>query len=477
MKKKLVKMLSVTLSAVMLSSLVACSSDTQESNSNNSNSTTKASNSNNTTASNEEIPSIDEIKVGEDFKDISASIKVLTNRTDIVDTIYKGYAEQFMEIYPNIKVEYEGITDYEQSLNLRLSTGDWGDLCFIPTSVSKNELSNYFTKLGDYDTLNDIYNFIPEKTINGEVFGIANGGTANGVIYNKKIWEQAGITEKPKTPDEFLADLQLIKDKTDAIPLYTNFAAKWTMGAWDAYTDIAATGDPDFRNNMPHMSNPFTKKDDMTGPYAVYYILYESVARKLIEDDPASTDWESSKGAIGKGDIATMVLGSWAVEQCKEVTKNAGNDPEVIGYMPFPITVNGKQYAGASGNYAFGINSQATTENQKAALVYLKWLIEESPIYEYEGSIPALKGKDLPAALSDFTGVELLSNNLAPEGEEDLFDEINNESEVGINTNDYKKSEIVEGALYGTKNLDDIMNEWNSDWTKAQETLNIEVNK
>jgi len=70
------------------------------------------------------LPGIDTIKLGEDYQDIQASIKILTNRTDIVDTVYKGYAEQFMELYPNITVEYEGITDYEQSLNLRLPTGD-----------------------------------------------------------------------------------------------------------------------------------------------------------------------------------------------------------------------------------------------------------------------------------------------------------------------------------------------------------------
>lgn len=475
MKKKLVKMLSVTLSAVMLSSLVACSGG-QETNSSNATSSNDSNNTE-TSSTSSEVPSIDKLKVGEDFKDINASIKVLTNRTDIVDTIYKGYAEQFMEIYPNIKVEYEGITDYEQSLQLRLATGDWGDICFIPTSVSKNELENYFIPLGDYNTLDSIYNFCQEKAFNGKVYGIANGGTANGVIYNKDVWAKAGITEMPKTPDEFLADLQLIKEKTTSIPLYTNFAAGWTMGAWDAYIDIAATGDPDFKNNMPHMANPFAKREDMTGPYAVYYTLYEAVARKLIEDDPASTDWESSKGAIGKGDIATMVLGSWAVEQCKEVTKNAGNNPDAIGYMPFPITVNGKQYAGASGNYGFGINNKASVTNQQAALTYLKWLIEESPIYTYEGSIPALKGESLPDALSDFQSVELLSNNMAPEGEEDLFDDLNSESEVGINTNDYKKSEIVEGALYGTRKLDEILQEWNEDWSKGQQKLGIEVNK
>ncbi|MGN0293905.1 MAG: ABC transporter substrate-binding protein [Lachnospiraceae bacterium] len=457
-KHKFTRALALTLASVMTLSLAACGGSKSEQGG---------------SPENANVPTIDQLKVGEDYQDLTASIKVLTNRTDIVNTVYKGYAEEFMKIYPNITVEYEGITDYEESLNLRLTTGDWGDLCFIPTSVKKNELSTYFTPLGSFDTLDPIYNYCAEKTFDGTVYGIANGGTAGGVVYNKRIWAEAGITEIPTTPDEFLEDLKLIKEKTDAVPLYTNFAAGWTMGQWDSYIDIAATGDPDFRNNMPHMKDPFAKRDDMTGPYAVYYVMYEAVARKLVEEDPASSDWESSKSGINKGDIATMVLGSWAVQQCKDM----GDTPDDVGYMPFPITVDGKRYAGAGGNYGFGINNQASEDNQIAAMLYLKWLLEESTIYEDEGSIPALKGEDLPDALADFEGVELLVNNPAPEGEEDLFDEVNNESEVGINSNDYPKCEIVEAALYGTRTLDDLMSEWNAKWTSAQENLGVEVTK
>ena len=97
---------------------------------------------------------------------------------------------------------------------------------------------------------------------------IANGGNADGVAYNKRVWTEAGITEVPATPDEFLDDLQIIKDNTDAIPLYINFAAGWTMGAWDAYIFGSATGDPEFHNNMPHMASPFADRGDGTGPYA-----------------------------------------------------------------------------------------------------------------------------------------------------------------------------------------------------------------
>lgn len=86
-------------------------------------------------------------------------------------------------------------------------------------------------------------------------------------------------------------------------------------------------------------------------------------------------------------------------------------------------------------------------------MLYLKWLIEESTIYEDEGSIPALKGEALPEALADFEGVELLSDNPPVEGEEELFNDVNNESEVGINNDDYPNCYLLESALYGSKPL------------------------
>jgi len=452
MKSK--KLISIALAAVMTLSLSACGG---------SKGTTSSSSS--------DVPTIDQINVGTDYKDLTASIKVLTNRTDIVDTTYKKYVEEFQKLYPNITVTYEGITDYEESLTLRLTNGDWGDICNIPTTVDKSEFENYFTPLGDYDTLNGTYNFVTEKTYNKTVYGIPNGGTAGGVAYNKKVWAAAGITTLPKTPDEFLADLKLIKEKTSAVPLYTNFAAGWTMGAWNDYVGIASNGDPDYKNNiLLHTKDPFTKNSEMSGPYAVYYTLYNAVADKLVEDDPASSDWESSKRMINNGEIGAMVLGSWSVQQFKE----AGNNPDDIGYMPFPISVKGKQYAAAGGNYAYAINKNASSDNQIASMLYMKWLLEDSSIFSDEGSIPALKGSKLPDSLSEFNGVELLSDNPAKEGEENLYDDIRNTAEVL--SGDYPVGEVLESALYNNKSLDDLMNEWNQKWTSAQESCGAEIN-
>lgn len=418
-----------------------------------------------------ELPTIDSIKLGTDYQDIKADIKILTNRTDIVDTTYAGYAAQFHELYPNITVTYEAMTDYEESLTLRMTTGDWGDICFIPTSVAKADLSSYVIPLGDFDTLDPIYNFASDKAFGGKVYGIANGSNADGIAYNKKVWADAGITETPATPDEFLDDLQKIKDKGDAIPLYTNFSAGWTMGAWDSYIFGSATGDPEFHNNIAHTANPFSNRGDGTGPYAVYYTLYEAVSRKLIEDDPMSTDWESSKGMINNGQIGTMVLGSWSVQQFKD----AGPNPDDISYMPFPITVNGKRYAGAGGNYCYGINNKISLDNQIASMLYVKWLLDESSIFVDEGCIPARKDGEMPGFLADFQGVELVSNNAPAEGEEDLFDNVNLQSECGLNNDDYPDCAILEAALTGSQSFDSIMDDWNAKWTAAQQALNVEV--
>lgn len=185
MKKRVV---ALGMAAIMAMSLVGCGSKGDS-----------GSDSNQSA----NIPTLDSIETddkgyAEAYKDVKATIKVLTNRTDIVDTVYKGYADQFHKLYPNITVEYEGITDYESTLDLRLTSGDWGDVCFIPTSLNKDELSSYFIPLGDYDTLNEIYNFCVEKSYDGKVYGLANGGTAGGVVYNKKVWKEAGIEQTPQ---------------------------------------------------------------------------------------------------------------------------------------------------------------------------------------------------------------------------------------------------------------------------------------
>ena len=196
------------------------------------------------------VPTIDQIKLGEDYTDLTATIKWLTHRTDLVNGgQIAGYIAEFNKVYPNITVEVEGITDYAQDSLTRLTgSKDWGDMMGIP-QVEASEFATYFTPMGSLETLSEIYNFADAKAFDGVVYGIPSTGNAQGIVYNKAVFEKAGITELPKTPAEFIDALKAIKEKTDAIPLYTNYAAGWTMGAWDAYIGGSATGNANYINN------------------------------------------------------------------------------------------------------------------------------------------------------------------------------------------------------------------------------------
>lgn len=416
------------------------------------------------------LPSFDEIELGKDFTDLEADLKFITHRTDSIDTVFAEYIKEFQKLYPNIHISYEGITNYAEEMTMRLTTDDWGDICMIPDSTEKSDLEEKFINFGDYDVLSEKYNMLEKYTIGGKCYGIPSAGNASGIVYNRHVFEKAGILELPKTPDEFLETLQKIKDNTDAIPLYTNFAAGWTMSAWDAYIKGNATGDSDFVNlGLTHGKNPFSKNSSMTGPYAVYYILYEAVARGLIEEDPATTDWEGSKGMINRGEIGCMVLGSWAVVQMQE----AGENGDDIGYMPFPITVNGKQYSTAGPDYNYAVNINSSYDKQLAAMIYIKWLTEESGFNYSEGGIPIMVGGEYPDTLKELSNVELVADKPAINGEETLYDSINNDSELGIGISAEPKQEIVEAALTGSKTLDEIMDTWNIQWTQAQESNGV----
>lgn len=419
------------------------------------------------------VPGYPDIKVGEDYTDLTASIKFLHCRTDREeDGSMAEMIAEFNKVYPNITVDTEGVTDYAEDALLRLSTGDWGDIMWIP-AINTKELSSYYMPLGSLDEMSRELNFVSAWSYDGICYGIPVWGNAQGLVYNKAVFEAAGITDIPATPSEFIAALQMIKDNTDAIPLYTNYAAGWTMGAWDAYLGVVSNGDATYMNQkFAHTAEPFKDNGDETGAYALYKILFDAVEQGLIEDDYTTTDWEGCKTMINSGEIGTMVLGSWAFSQMVE----AGDHGDDIGYMPFPITVSGTQYALAGGDYNYAVNINSSDDNKIASLVFIKWMLEESGWSYREGCYSTVKGGENPDMYSAFDTCTMLSDEPAVAGEEDLLGEMNSESELSFNAGENTKIQrIVEAAATGAETFDDIMADWTASWNNAQDYLEVDV--
>ena len=378
---KLKKFLAIALVGAMTTSLAACGSSTSKDSSSSADkdSASSASSDSTESASGSSDLNYADIELGKSFTDVKTTIKLFNHRTDMSQKDYNGetwdqYVADFNKLYPNIKVEVETDTNYADDALTRLQGGDWGDIMMIP-AVDKSDLSTYFLPYGDLKTMQGQINYATAWEYKDVVYGVPSIATAQGIVYNKKVFEEAGITTLPKTPDEFITDLQAIKDKTDATPLYTNYAAGWTMGAWDAYIGSVATGDNTYMNQkLVHTKDPFQDYGDGTHANAVYKVLYDAVSKKLTEDDYSTTDWEGSKTQMNQGKIGCMVLGSWAFPQMQAAGANADD----IGYMAFPISVNGKQYTVAGADYSYGINKDASKENQEASMVFVKWMTEKS---------------------------------------------------------------------------------------------------
>lgn len=381
--------------------------------------------------------------------DIAGDIKVITWRTDLIeDGTFDTYKETFEAEYPDVTVSFEGITDYAGEMQTRLSTSNYGDVIGIPT-MQPSQYEQFLEPLGDTADFEDTYRFLPASSYEGTQYGIALGGNANGVAYNKKIFEEAGVTANPTTEEEWIAALQLVNDNTDAIPLYTNYKDGWPLS--QAFGNLGVVNnDPDAPITMAEDPAPWTEGNDV---YAIDSLLFESVAAGLTEPDPLTTNWEQSKVDLATGKIASMTLGSWAISQLQAAAEDNGASADDIGYMTFPANVDGTQYAVIGGDYNLAVSKYSKAK--AASWAWIQWLAGESGFTETQGMISSIAEKPLPDNLAGFTeaGVELIEINPAPAGKESLLSDIANDSQIDINGQLYRQKmiDIARGAADGDK--------------------------
>ena len=86
---------------------------------------------------------------------------------------------------------------------LRLSTGDWGDIMFIP-AVDKAELANYFQPMDSLENMKKEINFADAWQFDGTSYGVPCLANAQGVLYNKAVFEAAATGSE--TFDDIMAD-------------------------------------------------------------------------------------------------------------------------------------------------------------------------------------------------------------------------------------------------------------------------------
>lgn len=388
---------------------------------------------------------------------LAATITVASN---ISKQDMQPYLDAFNQKYPGIQIEYNNYSDYENEVGAQIAAGDYPDVLFIPGSVTADQYDDYFEPLGTREKLGKKYDYLQNgKVVGNIVYGIPSSAYVNGLIYNREVFDKAGITELPKSIDEFLESLSMIKERTDAIPFYTNYAAGWTLQAWEQYPFIAMTGDPDYKQNgFVNELDPFLEG---TTHYQVYQLLYDIVKEGLCEEKPEESDWDQSKVMLNEGKIGCMAIGSWALKQVQD----AGNNPDAVGYMPFPNEVNGKQYMTIVTDYCYGINKNSI--QKEAARKYIDFMLDESGYALDHEVLSLVKTDPILESYGDMQNVICLPDNEASDENYQKRQILSTNLNILDSTDEIKRViEAAEGKR--DESFDEIVSDWNERWESSR---------
>ncbi|RSN56576.1 sugar transporter [Streptomyces sp. WAC 04229] len=193
------------------------------------------------------------------------------------------------------------------------------------------------------------------------------------VVYNKKVWADAGIKELPKTRDEFYADLKTIGDKTDAEPIYLP-GQNWYHFVGLAIGEGAELVKKDGDKYVSNLADPKVAAAMET------YKKFQSLSKAPKDKDEATPQ----QGEVfAKGKTGAFIGMGWeagiAIETNPAIEKDLGyfTIPGATAEKPEGVFLGGSNLAVAAGS-----------KKQELAKEFLKVTLSD----EFEGALAKANG-------------------------------------------------------------------------------------
>ena len=292
---------------------------------------------------------------------LSGSIVVASNRTDIEDTLV-AYAEEFMELHPGTTVEFETIKEYDDVIGTRVAGGEAPDIFYAPDTVNQSTYANYFLPIDDLKfTADDILFYENGRGEDGNLYVLPLTVSYCGMIYNKQAFKQAGVTEIPKTVEDFYTACDALQ-AAGITPVGTAFKDIWPIYAWCGWGEVTLTSG-DNRGENKYVEQDTIYDETMINSIS---IIRELQKKGQLEEDIMSANWDQFKLDLAQGKVAMHYSENWLPAQIVEL----GANQEDIGMFPFPGAANIKAGAGKQ----WGISKD--TESPELAKEFLTYMLE-----------------------------------------------------------------------------------------------------
>lgn len=345
-----------------------------------------AGNTTNGNAQNGSAPSTGETK----------TVKIFQFKTEIVEGLNELKVE-FEKEYPNIKLDIQtvgGGADYAAALKTKFASGDAPDIFSNGGFAELDMWQDKIEDLSDQPWVQDLVPLAAEPmTKDGKVYGMPMNLEGIGYIYNKDLFEKAGITETPKTIAE-LEDAAKKLQAIDVTPFGNAYQEWWLLGNQGISVAFARQDNVDeFIKGLNEGTATIAGNE--------HFKNWSDLLKLTVQygqKNPLTTDANTHLAMFASGEVAMMQEGNWAQTLVDNITPDMN-----IGMFPMPIDndaeKNDKLTVGIPANLV--VNKESASKEE--AKTFLNWLVTSDLGKEYISKqwkfIPALT--TIPATSED----------------------------------------------------------------------------
>ncbi|MEX2250666.1 MAG: extracellular solute-binding protein [Acidimicrobiia bacterium] len=326
--------------------------------------------------------------------------------TDPMMTLWSDMANEFMAAHPNVTINITVMENeaFKAALQTNLQAGEVPDLYQSWGGGGLREqveagLVQDITDLssGFVGNLNE--GAVGLYQVDGVQYGIPFNLGMVGFWYNKDLFTQAGIDAPPATWDEFLKDVQALKD-AGITPIAVGAGDKWPAHFYYSYLMIRESGEA----GMSQVASDL----DFNTPE---FVEAGNQLKRLIDMEPfqpgfLAAPWDGpdgESGTIGTGQAAISLMGQWGpgayANQSGIGTPEdpiADRLPGEFGWFPFPAVEGGAGAGtdGFGGGDGFAVGKDAPPEAVQF-LEYITSLDQAIRVGETGTTLPVTKGSEV----------------------------------------------------------------------------------
>jgi raffinose/stachyose/melibiose transport system substrate-binding protein len=341
---------------------------------------------------------------------VTLSLLGAQNQNDAL--MIEALTEAYTALHPNVTFDIEvaagGGTEVDNLVKTRLATGEMNDIFYYNSGSLLQALhpSDTLVDLSQEPFIENIAeSFLPTVSQNGGIFGVPVGyAAAGGVLYNKKVYEQLGLSV-PKSWEEFAANNETIKE-AGIPPVLQTYGDTWTAQLFvlaDNYN--VAQAHPNFAEDY---TNNKAKYAEISEAMAGFSHLQEGFEKDWYQPDFSTARFEQGLEMLANGEVAQYPM---LTQVMPTIATNWPDKVNDIGFFALPGTDASKNGATVWMPLAFYIPQ--TTENVDAAKDFLAFVAStEGTDAITAKATPAgpylIKGAtlpdDVPAFVNDLNG-------------------------------------------------------------------------